>query len=163
MGLFLWSSNLTKKWVFESLVKNERDPIGLIAYALYKHKKHALALSLREGGKDEVHIQQQIQTFHDQTLHNDSLGDYREKANSFLNKIVEVVERDISCEFEKEKTKLEKQHIKDIAAERRKLFKQIKTYQHTNRSTGDKLVTWILSGIPGIISSFLEARGGQVA
>ncbi|WP_428242325.1 hypothetical protein [Gynuella sp.] len=146
---------MTKKWVFESLVKDDQDSIGLIAYALYKHKKHTLATSLRKEGKNEEYIQQQVQTFHDQTLQNNSLDDYREKAKNFLNKIFSELEADISAGFEKEKAQLEKQHKKDLANEKRKLCQNIKNYQHANRTWYEKLGAWLLSGIPGIVSSFL--------
>lgn len=146
---------MTKKWVFEALVKDDQDSIGLIAYALYKHKKHTLATSLRSEGKDEEHIQQQVQTFHDQTLQNNSLDDYREKAKNFLDKIFDELEENISARFEKEKAQLEKQHKKDLANEKRSLLQKIKNYQHANRAWYEKAGTWLLSGIPGIVSSFL--------
>ncbi|MFT7223124.1 MAG: hypothetical protein ACI82Z_000656 [Cellvibrionaceae bacterium] len=46
-------SILTEKWVFESLAKDDKDSIGLIAYALYKNQKHTLTTSLRKEGKGE--------------------------------------------------------------------------------------------------------------
>lgn len=146
---------MARKWVFESLVNNDQDSIGLIAYALYKHKKHTLATSLRQAGNDEDYIQQQVQTFHDQTLQNNSLEDYREKAKNFLNKIFQEIEEDISAKFEKEIAQVEKQHKKELTNEKRKLFKNIKEYQHANRAWYEKLGAWLLSGIPGIVSSFL--------
>lgn len=146
---------MNKKWVFESLVTDDKDAIGLIAYALYKHKKHTLATSLRKAGHGEEHIQQQVQTFHDQTLQNNSLDDYREKAKNFLDKIFKEIEADVKASFEKEKAQLEKQHQKDLANEKRKLYQNIKNYQHANRAWYEKLGAWLLSGIPGIASSFL--------
>lgn len=146
---------MSRKWVFESLVKDDKDAIGLIAYALYKHKKHILATSLRKAGHDEENIQQQVQIFHDQTLQNNSLDDYREKANNFLDKIFKEIESDIKVNFEKEKTQIEKQHKKDLANEKRKLYQNIRNYQHAKRAWYEKLGAWLLSGIPGIVSSFL--------
>lgn len=145
---------MDKKWVFESLVKDDKDTIGLIAYALYKNKKHALATSLRKEKKAEDYIQQQVQTFHDQTLQNNSLDDYRETATNFLNKIFSELEDDISTKFEKEKAQLKKQHQKNVSNEKRKLFQNIKNYQYANRAWYEKLGTWLLSGIPALASSF---------
>lgn len=146
---------MDKKWVFESLVKDDKDSIGLIAYALYKNKKHTLATSLRNKGKDESHIQQQVQTFHDQTLQNNSLDDYREKAKNFLDKIFNELEEDIKARYEKEKTQLGKEHANNLKKEKAKLIKNIREFQHANRSWYEKLGAWLLSGIPGIVSSFL--------
>lgn len=146
---------MTKKWVFESLVTDDKDAIGLIAYALYKHKKHTLATSLRKEGKEEGYIQQQVQTFHDQTLQNNSLGDYREKANSFLDEIFDELEEIISADFKKEKAKLEKQCQNEIKNQKAKILKNMREYQTANKSPLEKLGLWLLSGIPGIVSSFV--------
>ncbi len=146
---------MTKKWVFESLVTDDKDAIGLIAYALYKHKKHTLATSLRKEGKDEDHIQQQVQTFHDQTLQNNSLTDYREKAKNFLDEIFDELEEIISADFKKEKAKLEKQHQNAIKNQKAKILKSMREYQTANKSPLEKLGLWLLSGVPGIVSSFV--------
>lgn len=148
-------NNLTKKWVFESLVTDNKDAIGLIAYALYKHKKHTLATSLRKQGKGEDYIQQQVQTFHDQTLQNNSLGDYRERAKNFLDEIFDELEEIISADYKKEKAKLEKQHQNALKNQKAKILKNMREYQTENKSPLEKLGLWLLSGIPGIVSSFI--------
>ena len=81
---------MSKKWVFESLVTDDKDAIGLIAYAFYKRKKHTLATSLRSEGKDESHIQQEVRTFHDHALQSNALPDYREEAKKFLDEIFDL-------------------------------------------------------------------------
>jgi hypothetical protein len=144
---------LTKRWVFGSLVGNDKDAVGLIAYALYKNKKHTLATALRDEGKDENHIKQQVQTFHDQTLQHDSLGDYREKAKNFLDNIFSELEENIKVKFENDKSRLVKQHKKELGNEKRKFFQKLKDYQHSNRTWYEKLGAWLLSGLPGIVSS----------
>lgn len=146
---------MNKKWVFASLVNNDRDAIGLIAYALYKHKKHTLATSLRQEGRGEDYIQQQVQTFHDQTLQNNSLNDYREKATNFLNEIFSKLEQNIKDSYEKEKAQLQKDHANAIKKEKQKLIKNIEEFKYANRAWYEKLGLWLLSGIPGLISSFL--------
>ncbi|MEH6671360.1 hypothetical protein [Halopseudomonas sp.] len=155
--LFREECGLNKKWVFATLVKNDRDTVGLIAYALYKHKKHTLATSLRDDGKDEAFIQQQVQTFHDQTLQNNSLDDYREKATKFLADIFDQIEKDVSVNHEKERVLLEKKYKKDLTNEQKRLFQNIKNYQYDHRSKMDRLGAWLLSGVPSVVSSFLIA------
>lgn len=158
-GVFVRGSNLNKRWVFESLVKDDKDTIGLIAYALYKHKKHTLAKSLRKEGRDEQYIQAQVDTFHDQTLQNGSLEDYREKAKSFLSQIFKEVENEIEAHlkerFEREKAQLQKLHKKDLANTKRDLLEKIKNYPLANRPWWKKAGEWLLSGMPSVVSSFL--------
>lgn len=146
---------MNKKWVFGALVSDDKDAIGLIAYALYKHKKHTLATALRREGKTEDYIQQQVQIFHDQTLQNDSLNDYREKATNFLDEIFSKLEQDIEDRYEKEKAQLKKDHVNAIKKEKQKLIKNIEEFKYANRAWYEKLGLWLLSGIPGIVSSFV--------
>lgn len=146
---------MTKKWVFESLVTDDKDAIGLIAYALYKNEKHTLASNLRKQGKLEPEIQQEVNTFHDQTLQNNSLTHYRERATTYLSEIIERVQKDEHEKYLKEKAKLEKQHGNALKNQKTKILKNMREYQHANKSFVEKLSAWLLSGIPGIVSSFI--------
>ncbi|MEQ1961616.1 hypothetical protein ABLB69_00190 [Xenorhabdus khoisanae] len=146
---------MSKKWVFEVLVKDDKDAIGLIAYALYKYRKHILATNLRNQGKNENSIQKELTIFHDQTIQNNSIDDYREKAVDYLNQLIEQIESKQKESFNKEKTKLEKKCQDVIKKEKNNLLKNISEYQHVNKSWFKKLGYWLLSGIPSIVSSFL--------
>ena len=146
---------MTKKWVFGSLVTDDKDAIGLIAYALYKNEKHTLASNLRRQGKDEPTIQQEVNTFHDQTLQNNSLSYYRDRATNYLSDLIQRVQDDERENFAKEKTKLEKRHQNELKNQRTKILKSMREYQTANKSALEKLGLWLLSGIPGIVSSFL--------
>jgi len=146
---------LTKKWVFESLVTDDKDAIGLIAYALYKNEKHTLASNLRQQGKDEPTIQQEVKTFHDHTLQNNSLGHYRDRATAYLSDLIQKVQDDEIERSQKEKAKLDKQHQGELKNQRAKILKSMKEYQTANKSALEKLGHWLLSGIPGIVSSFI--------
>lgn len=151
--------------MFEALVKNDTDAIGLIAYALYKHKKHSLAQSLRNQGFSEQHIQDQVKIFHDQTLHN-SLNDYRVTAENYMNAICVQLEKDITTKFEEREKQFkqsldarEAQTKKDcdarIKKERREFIKAVQEYERTNKSMLSIFGAWLISGIPGIFASFL--------
>ncbi|CBJ88883.1 hypothetical protein HZS38_12070 [Xenorhabdus nematophila] len=76
---------MSKKWVFEALVKDDKDAVGLIAYALYKYRKHILATNLRNQGENESIIKKEVSIFHKQTLQNNSPDDYRDRATHYLN------------------------------------------------------------------------------
>lgn len=145
----------SKKWVFEALVENERDSVGLIGYALYKNKKHLLAKKLRSANQSEEVIQQEVSRFHDQTLQTDSINDYREKATQFLSEIIQKVQDDEKRKHQKELDVLKKKYEKDIKAESTKVFTRIKSYQAGHRTVIERLGLWLLSGIPGLFSSTL--------
>lgn len=156
MGCFyIRDYKLTKKWVFESLVTDDKDAIGLIAYALYKNEKHTLASSLRQQGKDEQTIQQEVKIFHDHTLQNNSLGHYKDRATTYLSKLIQKVQDDEIEKYQKEKMKSDKQHQTELKKQRAEILKGMREYQTANKSALDKLTHWLLSGLPGIVSSFL--------
>ncbi|MDE9493776.1 hypothetical protein KKJ09_09245 [Xenorhabdus bovienii] len=64
-----------------------------MAYALYKYKKHILATDLRNKRKSENIIPKEVNTFHDQTLQNNRLEDYRDKATNYLHGLIQQVEK----------------------------------------------------------------------
>jgi len=157
---------VSQKWVFEALVENENDGIGLIAYALYKHKKHALAQSLREQKHPEIYIQNQVKIFHDQTLQNNTLKDYREKAENYLSGVYAVLEKDIATKYAEKEKQLKQAHeareaqVKkeceaSIKKERREFIKSIQEYERSNKSWFSIFCAWLISGIPGVVASFL--------
>lgn len=156
---------MSKKWVFEALVTDSKDAIGLIAYALYKQRKHTLAESLREDGVPEPDIANQVKIFHDQTLKN-GLEDYKEKSTAFLNEIFKqledtilkrtAVERDkLVAEHAQRELALKKEHAKKIKQEQRNLAKKIVEYEKDNKPILERFGAWLISGIPGVIASFL--------
>ncbi|GAB2200886.1 hypothetical protein [Sessilibacter sp. MAH4] len=164
---------MNKKWVFESLVKDDKDAIGLIAYALYKHKKHNLANNLRADGASDVQIEQQVKTFHDQALLSDSLNDYREMAVTYFDALISEAEekynekqrlqkkahedkvKSLKLLHEKEIKNLNTKHINELKRQEANLLKKIKEYSLTHKSVFEKLVHWLFSGIPSTISTFL--------
>ena len=155
---------MTKKWVYESLVQNDRDAVGLIAYALYKERKHNLAKSLREEGNNEADIQARVETFHDQTLQSKALDDYRDRATEFLDRLVSQMENGIRQHYEKqfselekkaekEKADLKKKFTKDLKSHKASFLRQVKAYQIANRGVFERLWSWLISGIPSTLSS----------
>ncbi|AWL12821.1 hypothetical protein HMF8227_02369 [Saliniradius amylolyticus] len=144
-----------KKWVFEELVKDDKDSVGLIAYALYKREKHVLASGLREDGHDEDEIQAQTATFHDQAVSSDRINSYREQATTYLNRIINEVEENKEKEHKEQLEKLNKTHKRELTKERQKLIKQMKDFQSANQTFQQRLIHWLFSGIPAMFSSIL--------
>lgn len=165
-SVFVWGFFVSQKWVFEALVKNEHDGIGLIAYALYKHKKHALAQSLRNNGSAEHYIQEQVKIFHDQTLQNNSLNDYRVKAEHYLSEVYGQLENDITSKYEEKERQLKQAHESretqtkkeceaKIKKERREFIKSVQEHERSNKKFSSIFWAWLISGIPGVIASFI--------
>ena len=91
-----------KKWVYKELVTDKDDVQGIIAYSIYKANKDQLATSLRADGKNEDEITVQLNTFHDHTLLNNGIDEYREKANSFLVFLYSQVHSDLEKKHKRE-------------------------------------------------------------
>lgn len=142
---------MVEKWVFEEIVEDDKDIIGLVAYALYKQRKHTLGVSLREQGKDEDLIREELKSFHNQALQSNSLDDYRARGKIFLDEIVHSIEE----EFSKERRLLEEQTKKRLSAEKSKILKDIENYQRANQLWREKILNWFLSGLSTTFSSLL--------
>ena len=147
--------NLEKRWVFDSIVESDEDVVGLIGYALYKYKKHTLAKSLRAQNRGEEDIKREVQIFHDQFLHNNSVEEYRNKATDYLDQLFSKVESEEREKYEKEKEKLEKQLKRDLRKGRNDFIKSVQEYEKMNKPWHARLVAFLISGVPGIVSSFL--------
>lgn len=146
---------MEKRWVFETIVEDDQDVVGLIGYALYKYKKYELAQSLRKQGCPEDQIQDQVQTFHDHFLLNNSVNDYRNKATNFLDNVYKKMEDGLKQAFDEKKDKLEKQYNKDLGKARRDFIKSVQEYERFNKTWPEKIWSFLISGIPGIVSSFI--------
>lgn len=133
-----------KKWVYKELVTDKDDVQGIIAYSIYKANKDQLATSLRADGKNEDEITVQLNTFHDHTLLNNGIDEYREKANSFLVFLYSQVHSD-----------LEKKHKREIKNLESDLISKVKEYQKYKKPLYSTLFSWLISGIPSIISAFI--------
>jgi hypothetical protein len=155
-----------KVWVFEQLVKSEKDAQGLVAYALYKYSKHNLAVSLRKDGLSEHDIDQRVKIFHDDQIASAQLKTYNERAISFLGDIVSSVADDLykkhSAEVELLKKRhaielqeLEKQHKKNIQKAEKDLLKNVQGYTADKRGWLSKLGFWLLSGVPSAIAALI--------
>lgn len=156
---------MNNKWVFETLVQDEQDAVGLIAYALYKNKKHNLAKKLRLDKRSELDIANQVKIFHDHTLHNQT-DDYLDKATIFLDGMFKKVEAAEKVKYDAEIAKLkasyeskERQLIKEcdtkIKKERKNFIANVNAYDKDKKHFVDRAFAWIISGIPGAIASFV--------
>lgn len=142
-----------KKWVFKQLVENDEDFVGFIAYTFYKLQKHDVANYHRSEGKTEDEINAYLTHFHDQTVNNPrALQDYRDKASTILNDLVdsteERVKQALQAEFDSAQTNFKEAHKDEIA----------RIHQHYRCKSKLKwFKDWTISGLAGIWAAFLSS------
>ncbi|WP_392385082.1 hypothetical protein [Marinomonas primoryensis] len=146
---------LDKKWVFKELVKDDRDFVGLLAYAMYKHKKHTLASTLRDKGNSEDVIIQRTQDFHDNALDSNSLRVYQEEAKTYLNSLIANIEQEHKTRFEKEKNTLEAKLKADLRKQKKELIDDISKYKAQDTNWPYRIFVWILSGMPSAVAAII--------
>ncbi|WP_099081240.1 hypothetical protein, partial [Vibrio sp. PID17_43] len=167
---------MAKKWVFNALVKSENDPIGLLAYALYKFQKDEIGQSLRAEGKSETEISERLANFHDDTLRSSSsLEQFRTKAVTIIEllgqKAGETLVKNQTDELEKKQALLKKEQAeleknkkelqKSLNREKTKikndLLEQFKiTVNDTPKRSGiRKFGEWLLGGFSGIVAQII--------
>jgi len=134
-----------KKWVFDLLVKDQNDTLGLLAYAIYKHRKSGVAKGMRQAGRKEEDIKQAMKNFHDMAVDGgDQLNDYKKEAVRLLD----VLEQKLT-------EQMNKQHTKEITQKRNEIFKKIQHYSINEQSYGRRLWNWLIGEIPKAIASFI--------
>jgi cell division septum initiation protein DivIVA len=83
---------MASKWVYETLVADDNDVRGFIAYAFYKRSKHQRALDARQEGKSEPEVQAIIKGHHDHVVASPLLlSGFEAKAETFLNNIADSI------------------------------------------------------------------------
>lgn len=148
---------MPKIWVFEELVDGEQDLQGLMAYALYKHKKHTLAVSLRNSGVDEEVISDRLNNFHDDQVASQQIEDYRERSSTMLDNLFVKIEEDVKDQLDKQHKKeierLEKERVKALKTSEDRLVRNIIRYKADKRSFWMKTWLWLASGVPAALSA----------
>lgn len=89
-------------FIYEKLVKDENDLVGLIAYSLYKRKKIAYIKSFKEKDKNYEMSEEELNSFHNASqLHT---SDYKYQANTliqdFTNHLLETETQEIEADYE---------------------------------------------------------------
>lgn len=96
---------MKKKWVFEQLVQDDDDVIGLFAYALYKAEKSECASQRRMEGASEAEVSKAVADFHNSTVSTKKrLDSYRLQANAVFDRIIDGSEQEVRAEYEKRLT-----------------------------------------------------------
>ncbi|TOE63745.1 hypothetical protein CGJ39_14135 [Vibrio parahaemolyticus] len=180
-ALFLcWGAVLVgKKWVFRELVKDNRDYLGLMSYALYKHEKDETANGLRENGASDDKVEQTLKDFHDQVLMSPArLGAYKQRAAGLIDTAIKSstdkleaqyneLQEQLKREYVSQHKKLEKQKADLDLREKglKKLEGKIRTevvntikssaqeYQKPHFVVG--ILKWLGSGFSGVVASVL--------
>lgn len=164
---------MSSEWVYEKLVTNDKDAVGLIAYAFYKAEKHSSAKELREAGHDEAAIKEKLKQFHDTTLVSPKrLSSYREQAQIYLTSIKDGLESNIgqkntqlSKDLQASKNKidelelslkeLKKTHKKNIKEAYAKVIAAAESVQ--KKGIIQRFLDWTLNGFDGIWAATLLA------
>jgi len=147
-----------QKWVFNELVKDSTKPEQLIAYALYKADKDDQARAARSRNLTKQEIDAQLENFHDQLVSSERrLQAYRDKANEVIENIVKVVSTNIELKYKKQQADLEKKHRQELKNHGAGWQKKVNAYTQPKKSMGMIFLGWLLSGIPGLLSTVLVA------
>ncbi|MEI7346840.1 hypothetical protein [Dickeya chrysanthemi] len=173
-----------KSWVFQLLVKNPEDSIGLIAYSFYKLEKNQYAEKLRTTGKTTQEIDLAVKQFHEQVVHTQlRLDAYRDNARTMFSRLLEDWEEEIRKDYQqqidiienknaeienlrkeidiKSKAIAESDIIKNQAIEHAKEEAIKEFFRAASRKEKQKvpialrILFWIWSGFSGIIASVL--------
>lgn len=148
---------MIKKWVFDLLVKDNKDVLGLLAYALYKHRKSDYAKGLRlKGNLSEDEINNKMQLFHEQAVTGTNpLDSYRNEALLLMREIENRLIEPIHKEHEDEKNALIRQHKNNLRKQEDEILKKIKAYSVSKIPWHNRFMMWLVSEIPKGIASIL--------
>lgn len=111
-----------KKWVFTELVKDPNNIEQLISYTIYKGFKDEKAQSLRNVGKSDTEIDEELARYHDHCLSSKKQLDvFRDKAKAILQGYVEAVNSGLQARNNEALVKYESDRKKEIAALEKKI------------------------------------------
>lgn len=91
---------MSQRWVFDALVEDREDKIGLIAYSLYKFEKNELAHRLNCEGKTGSQIRSELRTFHNHALGDSRIKGFRDHAEVIIRDLMEQIEEDLREEYQ---------------------------------------------------------------
>lgn len=159
---------MSKRWVFTELVKDNRDHIGLIAYALYKVDKNELAESLRAQGFSSEIIDIKVKEYHDNIVEMSTTQHrYRENAERVMIELLTEMESKIFPDFQGQITKLQKQmeakdkkHQKDLAkAKWAGVQSFYEAYCDSDKGKSKLLLSWfwLWNGFSGVLATIIVA------
>ncbi|HBM2903936.1 TPA: hypothetical protein MB376_005064 [Klebsiella pneumoniae] len=165
---------MSQRWVFDALVKDREDKIGLIAYSLYKFEKNELANRLNSEGKTPTQIRSELRTFHDHALGDSRIEGFRNHAEVIIRDLMDQIEEDLRAEyqlqFDNVNTLLDdydslQATIKDfpnvIKRERENAILEFHraVTRKESRETGRiiRAIKWVRDGFQGVIAAILLA------
>lgn len=171
----------TKPWVYKRLVRDDADLVGLLAYGLYKKRKTEIAEELRNQGKEEQAIENELAHFHDQVVTGDvEIQRYRNDGHALLDVVIKNAQKEAHEQCAARLAQMQDEHTKAIAAlesnhnkkiqdankahqkaiqEAKKsaidtLAKTAKSAQEENKSRTWRFFVWLFSGVPGTAATF---------
>lgn len=170
---------MAKQWVFEKLVTDpHKGVVGLIAYALYKARKHEVASSLRESGRSEEEIKEQVDSYHESVVNSPStLSDFKSNASRLLDDVTAQLEQGIAEHYQKQLERKDRDYTEAVERLKReyekKLNREVKKGMHEFvkkihaapvRPKTIRALCWIWNGFSGVFAATLLAMmiGGIV-
>lgn len=143
---------MTKQYVFDLLVNNLDDHIGLVAYSFYKYEKADLAKSMRAAGKTENEIVLATASHHDNVSASDHLREkFREQSKTFfslnddqiiaeISQFYEIQHRDALTALDVEMAARASSYEKQISNLKRQHDAQIKKLERKYNNELDKKI-----------------------
>lgn len=111
----------THNYIYENLVKNDKDILGIIAYGIYKkHKIEFIDKIKKEQGR--IPTDEECRSFFVFSTTETQLDSYRDQAEMLLSEAVGNIAREEIVEFEKEMLKNYKKEISSCVPSNMKTF-----------------------------------------
>ena len=131
---------MIKEYVFDQLVNNLDDHIGLFAYSFYKYEKAELARSMRAAGKTEPEIDLATERHHENVSANKHQREkFRDQSQQFFVYYEESIFREISQHYEVRRNDAEAAHKKEINESHANYQKQIEILKRQHDAQLKKL------------------------
>lgn len=165
---------MSQRWVFDALVKDREDKIGLIAYSLYKFEKNELAHRINSEGKTSAQIRSELKIFHNHALGDSRIQGFRDHAEVVIRDLIEQIEEDLRDEYQ-----LQLDHVNTLLDDYDALQATINNFpkiikqerenaildfhravtRKESRETGRTIRTlkWFRDGFQGVIAAILLA------
>lgn len=143
---------MTKKWVFNILVKNDKDHEGLIAYALYKYDKYLKAKQVRAETNNEPEVDKAVKEFHDSVVSTVSFQKaYQDAALTFLVNVSKNVTEPLIRKHTEEISALKAEHKKELLNFEKDWIKKVRQQVASKPFSIENIKSQIASNIVSLL------------
>lgn len=143
---------MTKKWVFNILVKSDKDHEGLIAYALYKYDKYLKAKQVRAETNNEPEVDKAVKEFHDNVVSTVSFQKaYQDAALTFLVNVSKNVTEPLIRKHTEEISVLKAAHKKELTNLEKDWIKKVRQQVASKPFSLENIKSQIASNIVSLL------------